>query len=92
MLKFFSDLKPKKKQDLFLQNCCKIDTPKRKLDAESNKRPKMVSVKYYLTLGVEKNVICKNNKKIIERVLKMLSNNEVPRDMRGKNVSNSLVL
>lgn len=57
----------------------------------------MISVKYYLTFGVKKNVICEKGffamygitKKRIERVLKLLSNNEVSRDMRGKNVSNS---
>lgn len=98
MLKFFSDLKSKDEQDLFLLRCCVIDTPIRKLDAESNKRPKMISVKYYLSFGVKKNVICRIGfmviygitKKRIERILKLLYNNEIPRDMRGKNVSYSL--
>jgi len=59
ILKFFSDLKSKDEQDLFLLKCLKIDTPKRKLDAESNKRPKMISVKYYLSFGMKINVIFK---------------------------------
>jgi len=80
MLKCFFDLKSKDEQDLFLQKCCEIDTHKRKLDAESNKHPKIISVKYYLSFRVKKNLICKNGflamfrirKKRIEWVLKLI--------------------
>lgn len=61
MLKFFSNMKSVDEQNVCLQKCCKINTPLRNLDAQSKNRPKLFSVKYYLSYGMKREIVIKKS-------------------------------
>jgi len=99
ILEVFNQMKNKDEQDIYIQRLMELHSEQRKrsrldLCAEQAK-PKSVSVKYFVTYGTKKQMVCKSTflsvfgitKNRCERIILFFKNNLSPRDKRGKNVS-----